>query len=88
MKDPTKAEMLAFLEETFGSEIDDFDREEAIYWFAYEWHGGQWSNLYSALCTSPYTPSPIGHGPETGSMGEIALEALEAEYTPAMQIDR
>jgi hypothetical protein len=88
MKDPTKDEMQAFLTEAYGEEIDQFDIEEAIYWFAYEWHGGQWTNLYSALSTSPYKPSPIGHGPATDSMGQEAFEALVEEYTPAMIVER
>lgn len=78
--DPTKEEMETFLKEQFGSEIDAFDIAEAIYWTSYEWHGGQWSNLYSALSTSDYRPGPITNGPEPGSMGEIAKQELVARY--------
>ncbi len=49
MRDPTRAEMLAFLAPLYAGETDDCDRECAIYWFANEWHGGQSSNLYSAI---------------------------------------
>jgi hypothetical protein len=63
MKDPTREDMLAFLQTEklilTGSYIaseDDFDIEEAIYWFSADYHGGQWSNLYSALSTSEFRP--------------------------------
>ena len=52
LSDPTRDEMLTALK---GA--DEFDAEAAIYWFANDWHGGQWSNLYSALSTSPYRPA-------------------------------
>jgi len=60
-QDPTKKEMLDVLSsETGGFEgMDKFSAEEAIYWYAYNHHGGQWSNLYSALSTSDYKPSPL-----------------------------
>jgi hypothetical protein len=51
LSDPTRDETLTALQ---GA--DEFDIEAAIYWFANDWHGGQWSNLYSALSTSPYRP--------------------------------
>jgi hypothetical protein len=43
------------------SSIDEakFDMEEAIYWFATDYHGGQASNLYAALCLSAYNPGPL-----------------------------
>jgi hypothetical protein len=53
LSDPTRDEMLSALAQ---SSADEFDIEAAIYWFASDWHSGQWSNLYSALCTSPYKP--------------------------------
>lgn len=53
-QDPTRNEMLTFLAGYL--EFDQFDREEAMYWFAYDWHDGQASNLYAALSTSPYKP--------------------------------
>jgi hypothetical protein len=78
--DPTRNEMLTFLCGFYPYEADQFDREEAMYWFAANWHGGQSSNLYSALSTSPYHPSPLSNGPEPGSMGEMLLHELEAEF--------
>jgi hypothetical protein len=81
MNDPTQPEMNAFLREQFGSEIDDFDIAEATYWFATNWHGGQWSNLYSALCTSLFQPGPISNGPEPESLAAYAYEALEDKFS-------
>ena len=58
-QDPTADEMLAFLlSQPCRSEDDRDDALIAIYWFAADWHGGQSSNLYSALSTSPYSPGP------------------------------
>ena len=56
MQDPTKQEMLEYLS---GIGADDFDAEVAIYAFAEAWHGGQSSNLYSALSTSDFRPGPL-----------------------------
>jgi hypothetical protein len=57
--DPTKSEMLDTLRQEFGGfeGYDNFSAEEAIYWYGYNNHGGQNSNLYSALSTSKYKPS-------------------------------
>ena len=40
-------------------DANDFDIAAAIYWFANDYHGGQSSNLYSALSTSDYRPGPM-----------------------------
>lgn len=80
MTDPTREEMLAYLTSQYGYDVDEFDLEEAVYWFATNWHGGQWSNLYAALCASAYRPGPLCHGPEPASMAADLYEALEAEY--------
>jgi hypothetical protein len=75
MGDPTRDEMLAHLYGEFQDELQAngeadfrFDVEEAIYWFANDWHGGQNSNLYSVLCVSPYRPGPCATGPERDDM--------------------
>lgn len=88
MSDPTAAEMRDFLQNTFPEETApntesglNFDVEAAIYWFANDWHGGQWSNLYSALSTSEYRPGPICCGPEPDSIEQMFYEALESEYS-------
>jgi hypothetical protein len=77
--DPTRDEMLELLNGlAFADEFDDFAREEAIYWFARDYHGGQWTNLYRALCASPFHPGPIGTGPEDTYL----YEALETAFLP------
>ena len=57
-----KAEMIRTLRD-YGQglfEVDEedfkFDVEAAIYWFANDWHNGQFTDLYSILSTSPYKP--------------------------------
>lgn len=69
--DPTRAEMLAALER-FDHAAERFEVEAAIYWLACDYHGGQWSNLYAALCASPFRPSCLHH--------EVADEGDGAEY--------
>ena len=56
MSDPTIAELLAALDNPAD---DDADAYCAIYWFANDWHGGQSSNLYSVLSTSPLSSWPM-----------------------------
>jgi hypothetical protein len=61
-KDPTKEEMVKFLHDKYKGHLDytdeelEFPIEAAIYWYAYDYHSGQNSNLYSALSTSEYKP--------------------------------
>ena len=63
MQDPTADEMREFLKPLEARyECDEFEAEEAIYWFAYHNHSGQASNLYEALCNSPYNPGPYVTG--------------------------
>ena len=70
-KDPTRDDMLAALAE-FDPHAEEFDVEAAIYWLASDYHGGQWSNLYRALCASPFRPSCLHH--------EVADEGDGADY--------
>jgi hypothetical protein len=79
--DPTRDEMLAFLETT-GVE-DEFDREEAVYWFAANYHGGQSSNLYEALSMSPYAPGLATNEPDD----DFAYDLLISEYAPEDEDD-
>ena len=87
--DPTKEEMLNFLKEKFKGLIDpmsvednEFDMVQAIYFFAREYHGGQWSNLYSTLSTSNFSPNPrLKDIYETGDEQSIMMyEALVDRY--------
>lgn len=68
--------MIEHIRKVYGREADEFDIEEAIYWFATDYHGGQSSNLYSALSTSEYRPGRSSSGPEEGSMGEMIYADL------------
>lgn len=78
--DPTKDEMVQAIRNDCGNEPDDFDIESAIYWFAYAYHGGQWSNLYSILSTSPYKPGAIENGVEPDSMASFCFDCLVNTY--------
>lgn len=81
--DPTREEMLAFLADNIDGKLDElfdeFDREEAMYWFANDWHSGQWSNLYKALCASPYSPGACANGPQ-GETGAFLYDQLVKEF--------
>lgn len=74
--DPSREEMIEHIRKVYGRDADEFDIEEAIYWFANDYHGGQSSNLYSALSTSEYRPGRSSSGPEEGSMGEMIYADL------------
>lgn len=85
--DPSKEEMVAFLQNTPYRSEEGFEdsSEVAMYWFASDYHGGQNSNLYSVLSTSPYTPSRINKGGIEGEDDFIAkdlYEELVAKYFP------
>ena len=80
-QDPTRNEMLTFLCGFYPHEAEQFDREEAIYWFANDWHGGQSSNLYSALSTSEYKPGMNERCPPADSVDAMMYEALETKFT-------
>ncbi len=63
------------------SEADPFDVAEALYWYSYEWHGGQRSMEYALGCCTGYTPgaSQCECGPDSvASMMLAELEALHA----------
>ena len=82
-----KAEMLAKLRE-YGEglyDVDDpcytFDMEAAIYWYASDWHDGQWSDLYAILSTSEYVPGILTSGADDVSETCAELyEVLEREF--------
>ena len=80
--DPSREEMIEHIRKVYGREADEFDMEEAIYWFANDYHGGQSSNLYSALSTSEYRPGRMSSGPEEGSMGEMIYADLVDTFFP------
>jgi hypothetical protein len=78
MSDPTRKAMLDVLRD-YG-DVDEFDVEEAIYWFASDYHGGQATNLYSVLSTSPYKPGPSTTGPSQDGMAHELYSALEQRF--------
>lgn len=81
IQDPTKQEMMEYLRKMYGKEEGFEDEAEvAIYWFANFNHGGQSSNLYSVLSTSPFNPGPIARGPEKDSFEEMMYQDLESEF--------
>ncbi len=76
--DPTADEMRECLKEQGFTE--DWDVEPAIYWFANDYHGGQSSNLYSALSTSDYQPGRL--------MGDVGCEGEGAEAAYERLVDQ
>lgn len=75
MRDPTRDDMLDIIVHTARMfECSDFDIEEAIYWFANDWHDGQGSNLYSALSTSEFKPGPRARG--CGESAQLLYDEL------------
>ena len=81
MQDPTREEMLSALKPLIAQMDNDADSAEiAIYWFASDWHGGQASNLYSVLSTSPYSPGPATTLDSEGESVAWMYEQLEADF--------
>ena len=78
MQDPTRAEIdAAIAAYPFRDEVDAFDIEEAIYAFASDWHGGQASNLYSVLSTSPFRPGAMWSGCDAESAAQYIYDHLD-----------
>lgn len=78
-RDPDRDTLIEWLGNTPGDlEADEFDIEQAIYWFAASWHGGQWSNLYSVLSTSQYRPGAIENGCDPDSVAFDLYQQLES----------
>jgi hypothetical protein len=84
ISDPTRDEML----DTLVGEADEFSVEAAIYWFASDCHGGQWSNLYAALSQSPYRPGQLERGcPDDAKECYEALEERFAKPNPNTYVE-
>lgn len=66
IQDPTKEDMIEYLTKEcsiYNSGSDQEFRDEieiAIKYFGDHYHGGQWSNLYSASSTSYFSPGMSG----------------------------
>lgn len=59
----------------------DGDAEAAIWFYASDWHGGQDSNLYSALSCSPYSPGYFSTLEDEGEQAELCYAALQARFS-------
>jgi len=81
-QDPSAQEMRAFLKKEHpGEEGGDFDIEAAIYWYANDFHGGQASDLYSALSTSKFKPGPAHKSvKDEGEVASMMYESLKREF--------
>lgn len=83
LTDPTKREMKLHLgrqwKKLLGPSWED-DAEIAIYWYANDYHGGQFSNLYSTLSTSPYNPGPYSTKESEGGMVAEMYADLESQF--------
>jgi hypothetical protein len=77
--DPTIDEMRETLTDLVPY-ADEFTTEAAIYWFASDYHSGQGSDLYKALCASPYTPGALEA--ECPEDAQEAYECLEETFSP------
>jgi hypothetical protein len=77
--DPTIDEMREALTDLVPY-ADEFTTEAAIYWFASDYHSGQGSDLYKALCASPYTPGALEA--ECPEDAQEAYECLKETFSP------
>lgn len=86
-QDPTHEEMNDFLIAQFPPDCgeDGFDGSPyaaAIYWFCADYHGGQFTNMYSVLSTSKYRPGILEKGlPSLSPVEEDMYYDLVNEYT-------
>lgn len=70
----TYDDLLGTLVEEYGWEYlgeNEFDVEEAIYWFSNDFYDGQGSSLYEVLCSSKYKPGLTHTGPTTAESREF-----------------
>jgi len=57
-----------------------FDAERALYWYANDYHSGQWSDLYLVLCNSPYRPGRMESGADPEDHSGLFYDWLAAEF--------
>lgn len=59
-----------------------FAIETAIYWFAFDYHSGQFSEGYALMCQSQYKPSPLTLGiVDEDESSKIIYEFLVDKYS-------
>jgi len=81
-----KAEMVEVIKGGLGNsvEVDDFDIESAIYWFAGDYYEGQNDPMYGVLSLSEFKPGPSHRSvDDEGEMAVMMYEILEDEYAEA-----
>jgi hypothetical protein len=87
-QDPDRDEMMNYLKSQYGREPGwQDDAEAAMYWFGNFYHGGDASNLYSVMSTSPFSPGPIARGPQKGSMEEMMFQSLVHQFAGGEGLD-
>tara|TARA_Y100000034_G_C6904901_1_gene419574 strand:+ start:1927 stop:2493 length:567 start_codon:yes stop_codon:yes gene_type:complete len=84
-KNPSGDRFRKHLKKEFSSseyENRDFDIESALYWFAHDYHSGQWSELYRVLSTSEFHPAPSHSSieDEGSELGEMMYEELVRKF--------
>ena len=76
-----KQEMVGHIQNVLP-DTDDLDIESAIWWFANDYHEGQFHPLYEILSISPFSPGPSHRSVEDeGEIAEMIYSELEARFT-------
>lgn len=53
-----------------------FTTGQALYWYAADYHDGQWSRLYRILSAVGYTPGAMERGPEPDTLADALYQEL------------
>ena len=82
--DPTIDEMRTFLKKEFGGLVDkeslENDGTAAMHWFANDYHGGQWTELYKVFSLG-FKPGPSHNSvKDEGEVASDMYDALKKEY--------
>ena len=77
--DATIDQMRDFLKKYWSHEDDAFEIEEAMYWFAADYHSG---NLYAALSLSEFTPGLLANGPQS-DLSLAMYDSLKEIFWPS-----
>lgn len=63
VSDPTYEQMVDYIKSVFGDDVDEFDLNGGIYYFASHYYDGQTSNLYRAIHQTGYKPGVMSKEP-------------------------